>query len=193
MNFLAKVSARQWVAASAATLALVALAQYSMGRELICKCGVIRLWVGQSIGPENSQQIFDWYSFSHVIHGIFLYAFTYWIGKKRGWSVWQMLFFAVLLEGAWEVIENSSFIIERYRTATLSLDYYGDSILNSFFDSVSMIVGFFLARKLPIPLTVALVLALEFWVGYWIHDNLTLNVIMLVHPVDAIRMWQGAI
>lgn len=181
----------RWVAAIAATLVLAAGVEFAMGRVPIWKGGVVRLWVGEPVGPENSQQIADWYTFSHIIHGMVLYAIAWWIGKKRGWSVWQMLFFAVAIEAAWEIFENTNFIIDRYRTVTLSLDYYGDSILNSLSDIFAMMGGFYLARKLPVLLTLILILVLEIWVGYFIRDNLTLNVIMLVHPIESIRQWQA--
>ena len=162
--------------------------EYAMGRLPMCKCGYIRFWVGAVNSPENSQQIADWYSFSHIIHGFVLYAFFRLISRRR-WPIGLCLVLAVGVEACWEVVENSSFIINRYRN-TMSQDYYGDSIVNSMSDILFAVLGFFLAAWLPVWVTIALVVVMEVGVLLAIRDNLTLNIIMLIHPFEAIKHWQ---
>ena len=168
-------------------LMLVATIELTMGRQPMCTCGFISLWHGP-VDSQNSQQISDWYTFTHVLHGIAFYGLLFLAARRLPVPV--RLLIAVFLEGAWEIAENSPFIIDRYRTATFSLDYYGDSIVNSVSDVVAMMVGFWMARRFPVWVTAVCVVAVETVLALVIRDNLTLNIIMLIHPVDAIKHWQ---
>lgn len=171
-----------------AILVAAALTLLAMGRVPICACGYVKFWHGVVASSENSQHLTDWYTFSHIIHGFAFYGLL-WLFARR-WPVGTRLILAMLVESSWEVFENTDFIINRYREATISLDYYGDSVVNSVCDILSMVLGFALAARLSVRVTVAATIALELFVGYMIHDNLTLNIIMLIHPLDAIRRWQ---
>jgi hypothetical protein len=161
-----------------------------MGRVPICKCGYVKLWHGVVQSSENSQHLSDWYTFSHIIHGFGFYLGFWALGRRFGWPLGLRLLLAVVLESSWEIFENTPLIINRYRAQTIALDYYGDSVLNSLADIGAMTVGFVMAARLPVVVIVGLTIAMELAVGYWIRDNLTLNIIQLIHPLDFILKWQ---
>ncbi|MBI2023876.1 DUF2585 domain-containing protein [Candidatus Giovannonibacteria bacterium] len=188
---LNNISAKNYILASLVLLGLFALALNFMGQIWICKCGYVKFWHGITYSSENSQHLTDWYTFSHIIHGFIFYWIAWLVGKRYGWPIGFRLLLALLAEISWELFENTDFVINRYREVTISLDYYGDTVINSVMDVLAMVFGFFLAYRLPVWSIVALTIAMEIFVGYTIRDNLTLNIIMLIFPLDFILKWQS--
>lgn len=186
-------SARRTALLAAALVALTALSLFVMGRTPICTCGTVKLWHGIVMSSENSQHLTDWYTFSHIIHGFLFYAAGWlWLRlTQQEVAAGRLFLLALAVECGWEILENTDFIINRYREATISLDYYGDSIINSVFDILAMAAGYFLAGRWPVWVTIACALAMEAFTGVMIRDNLALNVLMLVWPVDTILRWQN--
>jgi uncharacterized protein DUF2585 len=170
-------------------LAATAALLYLMGRPLICTCGSIDLWIGEPSSSRTSQMLSDWYSPSHIVHG-FLFFAGLWLVARR-WPLERRFLVALAIEAAWEIVENTPLIINRYREETAALGYTGDSVLNSMSDIAMMIAGFVLARRLPVWASVAIVLVMELVPLFVIRDNLTLNVWMLLAPNAAIKAWQS--
>ncbi len=174
--------------AIALTLALTVVAMRAQGRLWICACDRIDLWAGNTKSSDNSQHLADPYSFTHVLHGLVFY----WLLARlfpRLHVMWQLTA-AVAVESLWEVVENSEFIIQRYREATLALGYEGDTVVNAVGDIAWMALGFWLARKLGFRRSAALFVATEVVLILWIRDSLLLNIIMLLVPIDAVKNWQ---
>lgn len=176
-------------AAALLILAATTVLLLMMGRPPICTCGAVGLWVGEANSSRTSQMLADWYSASHVVHGLLFYAGLSLLVRR--WPMEWRFFAALLIEAGWEIVENTPMVIDRYREATAALGYTGDSVINSLSDIAMMAVGFLAARKLPVSASIALVLALELVPLFVIRDNLTLNVWMLLMPNDAIKTWQA--
>ena len=181
---------RRFIVWTLAVIAVAAIILLAMGRVPICTCGYVKLWHGVVLSSENSQHISDWYTFSHIIHGFAFYGILWLIGRRFGWAVGLRLVIATVVEAGWEILENTPLIINRYREQTIALDYYGDSVLNSVADITAMVLGFIAAWRLPILLIVVLAIFMELWVAWWIRDNLTLNILQLLHPTEAVLRWQ---
>lgn len=183
------MTARRAAIAAIIIVAIAAALLLAMGRNPICTCGTVDLWVGSRDSPRTSQMLGDWYSFSHVVHGLLFYA-GLWLVARR-WPVEWRFLAALLIEASWEVIENTPFVIDRYRQTTAALGYTGDSVVNSLSDIAMMAIGFLIARKMPPWAMVALLLMLELIPLFVIRDNLTLNIWMLIWPTDAVLNWQA--
>jgi len=159
-----------------------------LGRSPICDCGYVLLWHGEVMSDENSQHLTDWYTPSHVLHGILFFG-ALWVVARRLSFGWRLAI-ATLVESTWEIVENSDAVIDRYRTATAALDYYGDSVLNTVSDLLAMVLGFWLASRLPVWASVAIVIGAEMVTITLIRDGLALNILQLLWPSDAISAWQ---
>ncbi len=184
-------ASRFFLIASFAVLLVQIVTEYLMGRLPICECGYIKLFEPVANGSGNSQHLADWYTPSHIIHGFLFYGLGYLLLRAKPLSAKLLL--ATVIESAWEILENTPLIIDRYRAATISLDYFGDSILNSAMDTIFMMLGFLFAARMPVAVTVVVAIIFEIFTGWLIRDNLTLNVLMLVWPLDAVKAWQGGL
>jgi hypothetical protein len=181
--------ARKTVIAALMVIAAAAAVELAIGRHPICTCGTIDLWIGSRDSAKTSQMLVDWYSLSHVVHGLLFYAVLW--ALLRRWSLERRFLIAVLIEAAWEVIENTPMVIDRYRETTAALGYSGDSVINSASDILMMCVGFIAARKLPVWASIALMVVLEQIPLFVIRDNLTLNILNLLAPNAALQAWQA--
>jgi len=176
------------ICAAIAIFTLTAGIELWMGRSPLGPDGRFGFWEGNIWSSANSQRFADPYSFSHIVHGILFYAVLWLAARKL--PVRHRLLIALAVEACWELLENSPFIINRYRETTISLGYVGDSVLNSMSDILMMAIGFLFAWRMRIGITVLAVILMEAGCALWVRDNLTLNIIMLIHPVEAIRHWQ---
>ncbi|HZE62282.1 MAG TPA: DUF2585 family protein [Pyrinomonadaceae bacterium] len=176
-----------WLAFSA-IFPVTALLLHAEGRLWICACGKLLAWSGRVCSADNSQHFLDPYSFTHLLHGVLFFWLIYWLGPQ--WRVTGQLLLATAAEAAWEVLENTNFIIERYRSATAALGYNGDTVVNSFGDILCCIAGFLIAQRLGLRRSLVLFAACELILIVWIHDSLLLEILMLIAPVNAIKAWQ---
>ena len=179
---------RTYVLVGFSVMALTAVMLFAMGREPICKCGEVWLWSGDVVSANNSQHLLDPYSFTHVEHGFGFYALLKF--AAGGMPLPLRALFAIALESGWEVLENTDLVINKYREDTISLGYFGDSIVNSLSDILMNVIGFVLTARLRARSTVFIFLAIESFLLFWIRDNLILNVVMLIYPLSAIKAWQ---
>lgn len=168
-------------------LAMIVLLR-AEGRRILCACAHFAVWVSDWCSSNTSQQLLDPYSFTHVLHG-FLFFWLIALLFRRMPRVWQFLL-ALLLESAWEVFENTSFVINKYRTETAALGYQGDTIVNSLGDLACALLGFVIARQLGVRRSLIVFVLIEVVLTFWIHDSLLLQILMLIRPVEAIKLWQ---
>lgn len=191
MNYLKKYPYLKYILGALVIIIIQIVTLFSFGQPTFCECGEIKLWEGVVFSPGNSQQFTDWYTFSHIIHG-FLFYLIFWLLFPKS-KIGMRLLLAMTLETTWEIAENTPMVIEAYRAQALAVGYNGDSILNSVCDNLSMVFGFFLAYRTRVILIIILGLSLELLAGYFIHDNLTLNILNFIHPIDVITAWQSSI
>lgn len=178
---------RPWFVLGGVLLAMVVVLRLQ-GRRWICECGYVLAWTSNTNSADNSQQAFDPYTFTHILHGFAFIAFVHLLAPRIS-EIWKLVA-ALSLEAVWEVIENTNFIIERYRSETMALGYIGDTILNSFGDVLACALGAIVARQLGVFKTLVLVVLIEVALLLTVRDNLTLNIVMLFYPIDAIKHWQ---
>jgi hypothetical protein len=179
---------RQAAAAIVAAMAAQVTILHLMGHPAICACGHLTLWYGDPAGPESSQQLTDWYSWTHLLHGFVFYAVLRWAAPGTPFPF--RLALAAGLEVGWELLENSPALMARYRQTALARGYFGDSIVNSLSDTVMALAGMVLARRLPVPASIVFAVAVELWLAFAIRDNLTLNIVELAWPSQALSDWQ---
>ncbi len=186
----ADIEGKRFGAGLAITLVLIAtvLLLRAEGRLWICSCGRLSVWAGEVCSANNSQQFLDPYSFTHVLHG-FLYAWLLMLIAPRLTAAWQF-WCAITLGSLWELLENSDFIINRYRTETAALGYQGDTVVNSLGDILCCAVGFMIARRLGLRRSLMVFVGLELVLLIWIRDSLLLEIVMLIHPISALKTWQ---
>ena len=176
-------------AAIGVVLLLMIVLLRAEGRSFLCAtCSHFAIWIGDTCSSSTSQQLFDPYSFTHVLHG-FLFFWLVALAFRRLAPAWQF-WLALLLESAWEVFENTKFVIDKYRTETAALGYQGDTIVNSLGDLTCALVGFLLARQLGVRRSLIVFLLVELVLILLIHDSLLLQILMLVRPVEWIKSWQ---
>lgn len=186
---MSTVLSRTYAFIGLALVAIQIIVLYIFGQPIICTCGYVKLWEGVVLSSGNSQHLTDWYTYSHIIHGFLFYVGLWYFFPRM--SVWVRLLFAMGIEIAWEIVENTPMVIQHYREQALAQGYTGDSIINSVSDTLAMVLGFVLAWRLPVWVIIALGLFLELFVAYMIRDNLTLNVLNLIHQFPVVAAWQA--
>jgi hypothetical protein len=184
-----RLSAAAYWAFGGAIIASAAVAELAMGRKIWGIGGQPGVWSGDVNSSHNSQFLTDPYTFSHITHGMLLYALLWQFARNVPVRLRALM--VLVVEASWEIFENTDMVIQRYRAATISLHYYGDSVMNSMCDILACMVGFGLAYLLPPRASIAVVVVLELTLALWIRDGLLLNIVMLIHPVPAIRAWQS--
>lgn len=190
LGYDVRMTARTTALLALCFIAIQAIVLYFYGQPAICECGYIKIWENVVLSPGNSQHIADWYTFSHIIHGIAFFYLLSWLFPRMPLSTRFLM--ALGIEVGWELLENTPMVIDHYRQQALAQGYIGDSILNSVSDSVAMILGFLYAARFKGWAAIALVVGFELFTMYMIRDGLILNIIGLVHPFPAITAWQAS-